>query len=194
VWRPLRADGPSRQALRALPVTHPLIERRAPYRLFRGWLVDQRHRNDGVGDLARDCLADRTRPSFRSLAEWVDYIGGRGSLPYDSLVRGWREFARVSVESVRVRADRRRRHLVLSAPTKARSISVGRRTRILARDGFRCRRCGNGPKDERLLIDHVVPVSRGGSNDDSNLQTLCEPCNQGKADHPPHPHDLEGLR
>jgi 5-methylcytosine-specific restriction protein A len=72
-------------------------------------------------------------------------------------------------------------------------ISVGTRTRILERDDFRCRRCGTGPREERLVVDHVVPVARGGTSDDANLQTLCEPCNQGKADRAPHPHDLEGL-
>jgi hypothetical protein len=71
------------------------------------------------------------------------------------------------------------------------AISPRQRARIMERDDFRCRRCGAGPRDERLVIDHVVPVAGGGSSDDANLQTLCEPCNQGKADRPPHPHDLE---
>lgn len=167
------------------------------YRLFRSWLVDQRDRNDGVGDLARDCFIDPRRPSFRSLAEWVEYIGGTSSLAYPSLIQGWREFARVSIESVRVRKDRREtperqaRRREIEAKTQPRSISTGQRTRILERDGFRCRRCGNGPQHARLVIDHVVPVVLGGTRRDSNLQTLCEPCNQGKGARPPHPHDLE---
>jgi 5-methylcytosine-specific restriction endonuclease McrA len=70
-------------------------------------------------------------------------------------------------------------------------ISVHQRTRILERDDFRCRRCGAGPRDERLVIDHVVPVALGGESCDTNLQTLCEPCNQGKGARPPHYHDLE---
>lgn len=32
----------------------------------------------------------------------------------------------------------------------------------------------------RLEVDHVVPISKGGTNDLDNLQTLCEPCNQAK--------------
>jgi 5-methylcytosine-specific restriction endonuclease McrA len=31
-----------------------------------------------------------------------------------------------------------------------------------------------------MTIDHVLPVSRGGSSDPSNLQLLCDPCNKRK--------------
>ena len=31
-----------------------------------------------------------------------------------------------------------------------------------------------------LVIDHIVPVSEGGSDDTMNLQTACEECNLGK--------------
>ena len=64
------------------------------------------------------------------------------------------------------------------------------RARVLERDGFRCRRCGNGTQHARLVVDHVVPVTQGGKTTEGNLQTLCEPCNQGKAARPPHPHDF----
>jgi HNH endonuclease len=170
--------------------TELVVPQRRAYRLFRSWLADQRARNDGVGDLARDSLADRTRPSFRSLTEWVDYIGGMNGLAYQSLIQGWREFARVSVDSVRTRRDRRQLQIVPAKPKAARSISIGQRTRVLERDNFRCRRCGNGPRHARLVVDHVVPVVLGGRSHDRNLQTLCEPCNQGKGARPPHPHDL----
>ena len=69
-----------------------------------------------------------------------------------------------------------------------RAVSYAKRALIMERDGFRCRRCGAGPRDERLVIDHIVPLALG---DDDNLQTLCPPCNQGKGARPPHPHDLE---
>jgi hypothetical protein len=32
----------------------------------------------------------------------------------------------------------------------------------------------------KLVVDHIIPREWGGSNDDTNLWTLCEPCNLGK--------------
>ena len=51
---------------------------------------------------------------------------------------------------------------------------------VLKRDG-KCLLCGNGSDDAPLEVDHIVPRSKGGSNDISNLQVLCRPCNQGKS-------------
>lgn len=41
----------------------------------------------------------------------------------------------------------------------------------------RCLACGE-PK--RLVIDHVIPLSRGGAHDISNVQPLCWDCNSRK--------------
>lgn len=74
--------------------------------------------------------------------------------------------------------------------TARRSLSNGVRARVFERDGFRCRRCGRGPQECPLVVDHIVPVVKGGSNDEANLQTLCADCNAGKFDRAPHAHDL----
>jgi hypothetical protein len=34
--------------------------------------------------------------------------------------------------------------------------------------------------EEKLHIDHIVPISKGGTNDPTNLQILCEECNLKK--------------
>jgi len=54
---------------------------------------------------------------------------------------------------------------------------------ILKRDR-KCMLCGASPETDnevRLHVDHIVPRSKGGSNDFSNLQTLCMECNLGKS-------------
>jgi hypothetical protein len=45
------------------------------------------------------------------------------------------------------------------------------------RDGFYCKNCGS---IDDICIDHILPVSRGGGNDESNLQLLCRSCNSKK--------------
>ena len=47
----------------------------------------------------------------------------------------------------------------------------------------RCMYCGERKLLKNLQIDHKHPVDRGGSNDRSNLQLLCGPCNQRKGIH-----------
>jgi 5-methylcytosine-specific restriction endonuclease McrA len=37
-------------------------------------------------------------------------------------------------------------------------------------------------KVERLTIDHVVPLSQGGTDNIHNLQLLCRACNTAKGD------------
>ena len=65
------------------------------------------------------------------------------------------------------------------------SISIRLRWEVLQRDGNRCVVCGQGAADGVTLeIDHILPVSKGGSDEKSNLQVLCTPCNRGKSNRP----------
>lgn len=69
--------------------------------------------------------------------------------------------------------------------TDRRRVPAGQRKRILARDGDRCVECGapnGGTRETALTMDHIVPRSRGGLTTDENLQALCKPCNEAKAD------------
>lgn len=59
---------------------------------------------------------------------------------------------------------------------KAREYVVSDRDlrRIMAQP---CAHCGSG---ERLHLDHIVPLARGGQHAVGNLQMLCQRCNQSK--------------
>ena len=55
---------------------------------------------------------------------------------------------------------------------------------VLERAGFKCQCCGDKPRknnDVVLHIDHILPFSKGGSNEMENLQSLCARCNLAKS-------------
>ena len=54
------------------------------------------------------------------------------------------------------------------------------RYQILKRDRV-CQLCGATREQARLEVDHIVPRSKGGTNDPDNLQVLCARCNRGKS-------------
>ena len=57
------------------------------------------------------------------------------------------------------------------------------RTSIKERDYYTCQKCGANIYEERNLlleIDHIMPLSKGGTSIESNLQTLCWRCNRTK--------------
>ncbi len=61
-------------------------------------------------------------------------------------------------------------------------ISPRLRWKVLQRDNFTCTRCGRTSPYVRLEVDHKIPLAKGGTNDEKNLQTLCYQCNRGKGD------------
>lgn len=60
------------------------------------------------------------------------------------------------------------------------SLNPKVRFEVLARDGFTCCYCGAAAPSVRLHVDHVIPVSQGGTDAIDNLATSCEQCNLGK--------------
>jgi len=56
------------------------------------------------------------------------------------------------------------------------------RNRIYKRDNYQCVYCGS---NKSLTLDHVIPKSRGGKNEWTNLVTSCFKCNLKKANRTP---------
>jgi 5-methylcytosine-specific restriction endonuclease McrA len=47
------------------------------------------------------------------------------------------------------------------------------RPKVLERDNYTCKMCGN---KEELHVHHIIPIKEGGSDDLTNLITLCVNC------------------
>ncbi|EMV0004341.1 hypothetical protein HmCmsJML070_00422 [Escherichia coli] len=55
------------------------------------------------------------------------------------------------------------------------------RVRVLKRDKGLCQLCLRaGVVREAKTVDHIIPKAHGGSDADSNLQSLCWPCHKAK--------------
>jgi 5-methylcytosine-specific restriction endonuclease McrA len=63
-------------------------------------------------------------------------------------------------------------------------------TFLFARDRYRCQYCGRTAVElkprESLTRDHLIPLSRGGTNEWTNVVTACSPCNTRKANRMPN--------
>jgi hypothetical protein len=66
---------------------------------------------------------------------------------------------------------------------KRKAIAKSLRFEVFKRDNFTCQYCGYSAPGVVLQIDHIKPVSKGGSNELLNLITSCANCNAGKSDH-----------
>jgi 5-methylcytosine-specific restriction endonuclease McrA len=51
---------------------------------------------------------------------------------------------------------------------------------VLKRDEWYCQWCDAHLDEENWSIDHIIPVSKGGSNELHNLQAMCRSCNSMK--------------
>ena len=58
-------------------------------------------------------------------------------------------------------------------------LTTKAKEQIYIRDKFECQYCGS---KEELEVDHIIPISKGGTNENDNLITACHRCNTSKSD------------
>lgn len=144
--------------------------------MIRGWL-DKRKRKH---ELARQ-YAHSTAKKF-SEAPWI--LPEEREKKYKSQFQTWYQVALDMDEGLlRLSLD-----LDTRAPcnveenkveTKdSRYISSHVRREVWRRDKGKCALCGSR---KNLEFDHIVPVSKGGSNTARNIELLCESCNRAKS-------------
>jgi len=74
----------------------------------------------------------------------------------------------------------KKKKVVISKPKKRKNVTHYKE-RLLLRDGYMCGWCHLPMNDsQRLAVDHIHPISKGGSNEMNNLRVLHFGCNAQK--------------
>lgn len=76
---------------------------------------------------------------------------------------------------------------------RGRKVSLSKKN-LLIRDGFKCSYCDRGLSVNTCTVDHVVPVTRGGSKTWQNVVAACKPCNVKKRNRTPEEAKMVLLR
>lgn len=73
-----------------------------------------------------------------------------------------------------------RKHWGVS-PKRKRELTKSIKIEVYKRDNYRCVECGKG-KEVGLHVHHIIPYSKGGTDEMWNLATLCKSCNRSIGD------------
>lgn len=63
----------------------------------------------------------------------------------------------------------------------SRHITAVTQRRVLRRDNYICQMCNKHIPDTEINFDHIIPWSKGGSSDESNIRLLCKNCNKKRS-------------
>lgn len=111
------------------------------------------------------------------LEDWVvivNFVKHQSKNP--SVIKGIKRIVQeLPVEVIKLLTET---HLNLKDP-RYKTIGDARKVRIRRRDGDKCVKCNS---KKLLEVDHIVPLFKGGRNDDDNLQTLCRKCHREKTE------------
>jgi 5-methylcytosine-specific restriction endonuclease McrA len=174
-------------------------------KLVRIWIWADQNSVSGADVRVTSAFIDRLaqKKGFADAMKNEGWLSGEdGNLSFTGFGRHNGQTAKARAETNRRVAEHRQRKeaTVLTIPKST-------RRRIADRDGNTCRYCARGDgqytppeiaEDAVMSIDHVVPRSKGGSDDDANLVLACMACNRRKGERTPdeagmkHPCDASG--
>lgn len=95
----------------------------------------------------------------------------------ENRLRHQREWRRANLNEARLSSQVRMAHYLARKHGAEGTFSVDEWRAIRDYYGNKCLACN---EQRPLTIDHIVPLSKGGRNDASNLQPLCNKCNSAK--------------
>lgn len=129
--------------------------------------------------------ADRRMRDLREIGWTIDNYKGNPTLKPDEYL----------VRKIGIRVDLGERP---PASSGRKPVTGAKRRRIFDRDGNTCQVCFTAGGSEfadapgrraTLTIGHIIPVARGGSDNDDNLRTECQRCNDESRDATMNPPD-----
>lgn len=118
--------------------------------------------------LVRDCIIEQDRDRYRL------------NPPFDALAE-WQRLELMAIYECRIE-EHRAAYGDLSAKRTVDAVSGSIRYEALKRIGARCDLRGASHEARRPHVNHGAPRAKGGSNELSNLQVLCEMWNADKRD------------
>lgn len=65
--------------------------------------------------------------------------------------------------------------------TERRRFSRDEKMKVLAKTACKCGHCGKALEPHEATLDHIIPLNKGGLNDEFNLVGLCLECNERKS-------------
>ena len=168
-------------------------------KLIRVWQWFDKHTTDGNASVIGNAFVDR----IAATTGFADSMVKVGWLHVTESGIAVPNFDKHNGETAKKRAETARRvakHRDVKKPEKC-NDDVTRNTlprplvrNIKERDENTCVYCGRPEgeytppevaSDAVIQIDHVIPVSRGGTDDENNLVCACAPCNNFKNDRTP---------
>ena len=63
------------------------------------------------------------------------------------------------------------------------AVRNGIRRQVYNCQNGKCSMCGEKISYMKFTVDHVIPISKGGSNTIDNMEAMCDMCNQMKKDY-----------
>jgi 5-methylcytosine-specific restriction endonuclease McrA len=155
-----------RQRERAVEATPEYRSKKAAYRKAK-----TAHRKAYNAAYAR-ANADRIRERNRRYRKLHPEL-------YVAAVRKWQARNPLKAKVIKANAHARRRAREAAAIG---SYTAAEWEFVKAAQEYRCLICGMYEPLIKLTVDHVIPLSKGGTNTADNLAGLCGPCNSHKRD------------
>lgn len=127
----------------------------------------QRHLRELLASLEAHTQSNYTRSPYK-----VEMVDSQKEFSYKDIYNRYMELENIDFE-----CTLREYH----NKTKCAFVPQELYYRVKLRDNYKCQHCGRQIRDsQKVYIDHVIPISKGGKNIPSNLQVLCEMCNKRK--------------